>query len=129
MSDTADNPRLGRTLVGAVPTLLVLAAIGAAGWWGHSHGWTVPKFSTLTGPPAAADDWCRDHSVKESECVECHPDLLPKPKPRGACKPHELSECVTCNPDLAQVAAAAVPADDLDRARRSLAFAPRPKNL
>src|SRR5262249_36461237 len=132
MADSATEQRHGvpRTLLGTIPTLLVLAAIGAAGWWGHKHGWTVPKFSALSGPPAAADDWCRDHSVPESQGVECHPELLPKGTPKGWCAVHGVPECVLCNPELAQlkVTASVTPAD-LERSKRALAFAPRPENI
>src|SRR3989304_5308108 len=52
----------------ALPTLFVLGAIGALGYWGHHTGWTLPKFSALTGNghvhPA---DWCVEHGVPESQ--------------------------------------------------------------
>ena len=55
--------------------------------WGHRAGWTIPKFSSLTGH---ADDeqsgWCSEHNVLESQVCGVQPDLLPKPKCLGWCK-------------------------------------------
>ena len=57
----------------------------------------------LGGGNAAPSDWCPEHLVPESICVECRPDLMPKPKEFGFCREHGVSECVTCHPELAQV--------------------------
>ncbi|HEY2784547.1 MAG TPA: efflux RND transporter periplasmic adaptor subunit [Fimbriiglobus sp.] len=131
--DSLDRePRQGfiRTVVGAIPTILVLGAIGAVGWWGHTHNWAVPKFSTLTDGPTAADDWCREHNVPESVCVECNPDVMPAAKPRGWCRVHGVPECVLCLPELAQLSVvASVTQADLARAKRSLEFTPRSENI
>jgi len=51
---------------------------------------------------AVEDDWCSEHLVPESQCVECNADLMPKPKPKCFCKLHGVAECVICNPELAQ---------------------------
>jgi membrane fusion protein, heavy metal efflux system len=112
----------------AVPTLLVLALVGAIGWWGHHNGWKPPKFSALTGATAASDDWCAEHSVPESICVECDDKLMPKPKPVGWCKIHGVAECVLCHPELAQTKKPAVTPQLLDQAKRALEFAPRTTN-
>lgn len=113
-----------------VPTLLVLAVIGAVGWWGHHHGWKLPKFSELSGAAVKEpDDWCGEHNVPESRCVECNDSLMPKGEPRGWCKTHGVAECVLCNPDLAQTT---TPPSDLaaarERALKALSFADRPAN-
>ncbi len=114
---------------GALPTLIVLAGAGAVGWWGHHSGWKVPKFSELNGVVKEKDDWCAEHNVPESACVECDPFLLPRAKPRGWCKLHGVAECVLCDPGLAQLPETPVVAPaDLDRAKRALAFADRPAN-
>ena len=123
--DTVPRRGLVYTLINTIPTVLVLAAIAAVGWWGHKHEWTVPKFSTLTEGPTAEDDWCRDHNVPESECVECHPELLPPATARGWCTVHGIPECVLCNPELAQLKTVfSVSQTDWDRAKRALEFAP-----
>lgn len=128
--ETVHRTGFFRTLFGSVPTLLIVAAIGAAGWWGHNHGWQVPKFSTLTGGSAPVDDWCKDHSVPESECVECNPDLLPVGKRAGWCEVHGIPECVLCNPTLAQLRGTpTVSSADLTLAKSALDFTPRPTNI
>lgn len=116
-------------VAGVLPTLVVLAGAGAVGWWGHHAGWKLPKFSELTGRVTPPDDWCQDHNVPESACVECDPSLLPRAEPRGWCKRHGVPECTLCDPTLAQLPGTpTVTAADLDRAGRSLAFADRPGN-
>ena len=133
----ADPPALPRnpvrafvgTVAGVIPTLLVLAGAGAVGWWGHHSGWKLPKFSELSGVAQEKDDWCPDHNVPESACVECDDALMPKGKARGWCKIHGVPECTLHHPDLAQLSKTpAVSAADLDRAKRSLDFAVRPAN-
>lgn len=114
---------------GAMPTLLVLAGAGAIAWWGHHSGWTLPKFSELNGEVKEKDDWCSEHNVPESECVECDDSLMPKGKPRGYCRVHGVAECVLDHPELAQLPKTpTVTQADLDRAKRSLDFADRTAN-
>ena len=117
---------LGRT----VPTLLVMGGLAALGWWGHHTGWTMPKFSVLAGNgQAEKDDWCAEHAVAESVCVECRPDLFPKGKEFGWCTEHGNPECSLEHPEVAQLKVKPqVSPDDLARAQRALAFAPRPEN-
>jgi len=118
--------RVGRIL----PPLAVFAALVGLLAWGHHSGWTLPKFSALTGRGTdAKDDWCDEHFVPESGCVECNPDLVPKPKSFGWCKPHGVHNCPLDHPEIAQTATPArVTPADLDRARRALDFADRPEN-
>lgn len=117
------------SIAGSIPTFFVVAVAGAVGWWGHHSGWKLPKFSELNGHVKAKDDWCREHNVPESICVECNPDLLPRPAFREWCKLHGVPECTLCNPELAQLPETpVVTAADLDRAKRALDFADRPGN-
>ena len=89
----------------AVPSLLAFALLGGVMYLGHHTGWKLPKASELWGHAApVADDWCAEHLVPASACIECQPDLLPKPKPRGFCREHGVAECVLHYPELAQVA-------------------------
>lgn len=87
-------------LAHALPNLIVFTLLGAILWWGHHTGWKMPSLHTEA--TATADDWCSEHLVPESKCVECNADLVPKPKPKGFCKVHGVAECVICNPELAQ---------------------------
>jgi cobalt-zinc-cadmium efflux system membrane fusion protein len=118
--------RLGRT----IPAVLVFTALGGLFAWGHYSGWAVPRFSALTGAaPDDKDDWCRAHSIPESQCVECNPALMPKPKEYGWCKKHGVHECVLEHPDVAQTPTRAqVSTAHLDRAERALALAERAEN-
>lgn len=88
-------------LANAIPNLIVFTLLGAILWWGHHSGWKLPSLHGET--TAAADDWCSEHLVPESKCVECNAELMPKPKPKGFCREHGVAECVICNPELAQV--------------------------
>jgi cobalt-zinc-cadmium efflux system membrane fusion protein len=118
--------RLGRT----VPPVVVFGTLVGLLAWGHHTGWALPKFSALAGGPLGAnDDWCDEHSVPESECVECNSNLMPRPKAFGWCKVHGVHDCPLEHPEVAQVAGrATVTAADLDRAKRALEFADRPEN-
>lgn len=114
----------------AVPPVVVFGVLLGVLAWGHHSGWTLPKFSSFTGGAAEGKDvWCDEHSVPESECVECNVDLMPRPKSFGWCKVHGVHDCPLEHPEVAQVAGRArVTADDLDRAKRALEFASRPEN-
>src|SRR5438128_4475293 len=72
-----------------LPTLLVLGVLGGFAYWGHHTGWKIPKFSALIGRSSGQEkDWCPEHSVPESQCVECNADLLPKGKAPPYCRKH-----------------------------------------
>jgi cobalt-zinc-cadmium efflux system membrane fusion protein len=107
----------------------VFVALGGLLYWGHRTGWAVPKFSALTGATPTKDDWCPEHAVSESNCVECNPALLPRPKAHGWCDDHGISECPLCHPDVAQLPKPPAVTDaDRERAARALAFTDRPEN-
>src|SRR5262245_35285224 len=126
MSDRAFRSALA-ALARGLPTVLVLAALAALAWWGHRTGWALPSFAALTGEPAKEkDDWCGEHGVPESACVECNSSLLPKGKDHGWCKAHGVHNCPLEHPDVAQLSEAPrVTPEDLERARVALAVMPR----
>lgn len=113
-----------------IPTLLVMALLGGMGVYGHRTGWKLPKFSALAGNGMAErEDWCEEHGVPESQCVECHPDLLPRGKDYGWCNDHGVANCPLCHPDVAQLKQTPVVTDaDRQRAIRTLVAALRPEN-
>ena len=90
-------------IVGAIPNLLVFGLLAAVFATGHHYHWKLPKFSALwSQAPPAADDWCDEHLVPQSACLECRVDLKPKSKPLGWCQYHGVAECVICHPERAQ---------------------------
>jgi cobalt-zinc-cadmium efflux system membrane fusion protein len=97
------KPSMLRWLGRKLSSLVVFGVLGGLMLWGHHTGWTIPKFSALIGHGDQEDaNWCGEHNVPESECVECNPTLLPKPKPFGWCSLHGVHECPLCHPEVAQ---------------------------
>jgi cobalt-zinc-cadmium efflux system membrane fusion protein len=117
-------------LVRVFPTLAVLLALAGLAYWGHHTGWALPKFSSLAGTEHDdKDDWCNEHDVPESLCVECKPSLLPKAKEFGWCKKHGVPDCLFEHPELTQLQGKPkISQADLARASRALGFAERPEN-
>jgi cobalt-zinc-cadmium efflux system membrane fusion protein len=116
-----------RGLVGqGLPNLLVFALLAGVFLVGHQTGWKLPRLGEMFTTAPAADDWCADHLVPESICVECKEGLLPKPPKFGFCRAHGVAECVTCHPELAQVSGEPrLPAYDTAEA---IALMSRPEN-
>jgi membrane fusion protein, heavy metal efflux system len=131
-----ESPRTGRIgsvvrwLLGSIPTALVLAALAGLAWWGHHTDWKLPTFAAIAGEqPAEKADWCEEHSVPESMCVECNPKLMPAGKDYGWCTEHGTHQCPLCHPELAQVAKPpAISPAERERVSRALALRERPKN-
>ncbi len=117
-------------LIRSVPTLCVLALLGGVGYYGHHSGWKLPKFSELAGAKSEEkDDWCEEHGVPESQCVECHPELMPKGPDYGFCQEHGVHNCPLDHPDVAQLKTLpTVLKGDFARAERALAVEKRKQN-
>jgi cobalt-zinc-cadmium efflux system membrane fusion protein len=122
--------RLHRVLGHLFPAALALGCVAGVVALGQATHWKLPKASALLGEAKEEeDDWCKEHGVPESVCVECRPDLLPRGRTYKWCKEHGVPECPLCHPDLAQLPCRPEVTDaDRDRAARSLAFAPRAEN-
>jgi cobalt-zinc-cadmium efflux system membrane fusion protein len=125
--------RLGRATRLAGRLLVVALALGCAAgvaYLGYRTHWAMPKFSALLGetePPK--DDWCTEHGVPESACVECDKSRLPSAKGSGWCRVHGVPDCPLEHPEVAQTPSPPAVTDaDRERAARTLAFAPRPEN-
>jgi cobalt-zinc-cadmium efflux system membrane fusion protein len=114
----------------AVPTMFALAAVAALVLVGQRTGWRMSKFSELMGNTVAEkDDWCAEHSVPDSQCVECQKGCMARGKEFGWCKLHGVSECPLEHPDVAQLSPPpTITQEDRDRAQRALSFAPRVEN-
>lgn len=113
-----------------IPAVLALGLLAGVVVAGQRSKWVLPKASALRGEgKRAADDWCETHGAPESICVECDADLLPRPPQTGWNKEFGVHDCPFDNPSIAQTAyPPRITSDDLERARRALAFAPRPPN-
>ncbi|MBA4067792.1 MAG: efflux transporter periplasmic adaptor subunit [Isosphaera sp.] len=124
------RPRLRRVLGHLFPAAMTLGCVAGLLALGRATDWKLPRASALRGEDKAeTDDWCKEHGVPETECVECRPDLLPRAKAHGWCKTHEVNECPHCHPEVAQLPAGALVTDaDRDRVARALSFAPRAEN-
>lgn len=114
----------------AIPNVFVLAALAGLAYWGHHTGWTVPSFAALTGGESKGrDDWCSEHGVPESQCIECNTDLLPRGQDYGWCRKHGIPNCPFEHPEIAQLPEPPpITPADLERARRALDLLPRPEN-
>lgn len=131
-SVTESPSRFGRlTLFVAhqIPIVLVLASLAGLGVYGHYSHWQLPKFSSLAGTAVPLPmDWCEEHGVPESQCVECNPSLLPKVPDYGWCTEHGVHNCPLHHPDVAQVKEAPV-VSEADFIRAARAFSVRPRKV
>lgn len=93
-----------KVVAGGIPNLIVFSLLGGVMYFGHHTGWKMPTVSEVMGTATvASDDWCSEHLVPESQCIECRPELYPKGEPLGFCREHGVAECVIHHPELAQV--------------------------
>ena len=91
-------------ILGSIGPTLVLVGFAAVFYFGHHNDWKIPKFAALTGShEPVASDWCEEHAVPESICVECDPTLMPKGPDYGWCKVHGVHNCPLDHPDVAQL--------------------------
>jgi len=129
-NSSSPQPTILARIAQTVPTLLVIGVLVGLGFFGHHYGWKIPKFSELTGSGVVAPtDWCKEHGVPESVCVECDPYLMPAGPDYGWCEVHGVHNCPLEHPDVAQLKETpAIETADLERAARALALMPRPEN-
>lgn len=122
-----ERRRWWKRVLNVIPNLVVFTILGGVMYLGHHTGWKLPKMSALLGEAAATpDDWCAEHLVPESSCIECRSDLLPAAKPQGFCRTHGVAECVIDHPELAQVnGKPELPKYDT---RRAISLKARPEN-
>ncbi|WP_417377413.1 efflux RND transporter periplasmic adaptor subunit [Gimesia maris] len=132
---TSKRRGFGRVLslaVGSIGPTIVLLGFAAIFYYGHHNDWRIPKFAAITGTQETiVDDWCEEHAVPESICVECDPTLMPKGQDYGWCSEHGVHNCVLHHPDLAQLKeppSTEQLSQDLRRATQALALVSRPEN-
>jgi cobalt-zinc-cadmium efflux system membrane fusion protein len=132
LSSRPPRLRTGRWawLIRSVPNFLILLALGGLAFWGHQTGWKLPRFSELSGAvPPEKDDWCAEHAVPETICVECNPGRWPRARAVGWCAVHGVHECPWEHPEIAQLPSVpAISPAALARAGQALAFAERTAN-
>jgi cobalt-zinc-cadmium efflux system membrane fusion protein len=121
---------LRRWLRRTIPATLVIAVLIGLAVWGHNNEWNLPKFSALMGGDGgAAEDWCKEHNVAESQCIECNSALVPRETDYGWCKEHGVAQCPLHHPEIAQVQEIiSVTSADFERAQKALATLPRSEN-
>lgn len=116
----------GRSVVAILPFFV----LGGLLFWGQRTGWRVPSFSSMkNAAESTPEDWCPEHRVPESICVECRPNVLPRPKPYGWCETHGVHECPLDHPEVSQLdKTPEVTAADRAQVERALALMPRTEN-
>lgn len=93
-----------RSTASRASTALMIATLGLIFYMGHRLEWKIPKFSELAGKTARSeDDWCKEHNVPESICVNCRTELMPKTTDHGWCMLHGVHNCLYEHPELAEL--------------------------
>lgn len=124
--DRSERGGLLGWLLRTIPTAGVLALLGGIGYWGHHTEWT---FSSQKPVTAAVPDWCERHGTVASTCVECNPELLPKPPTFGWCARHGVHDCPLDHPEVAQLAKPVrISPADFGRAEKALQLRKRAEN-
>ena len=125
------QPNMVATILGWIPSVVVLGLLAGIGWYGHHNDWKLPSYSSIaTTEVASGPKWCDSHGVPEDDCVVCDPSLLESPPELTFCNEHGVHGCVLHHPDLAQTKTAVDVTDtDLQRAAEALALIPRAENL
>jgi cobalt-zinc-cadmium efflux system membrane fusion protein len=109
---------------------LVVAILAVVAIWGHTSDWTLPTFLASDGSAESASNaWCAEHSVPESQCIECQKGLVPAVRDYGWCKEHGVSNCTLHHPELVQLKSPpSTSPEQLERAAAALALRPRSEN-
>src|SRR3954468_14727584 len=113
-----------------VPTVAIVAGIVGLAIWGNATEWSMPKFSALFGGKTEeAADWCDEHNVPESQCVECNKSLCPIGMDYGWCSLHGVMQCPLEHPDIAQLRTPpTITPAMLERANWAVTLRPRQEN-
>ena len=118
------------TVIGWIPSTLVVGGLIALAWFGHHNDWKLPSFGSMSADAESQVEWCDSHGVAESDCINCVIGLVADAPDLTFCKVHGVHGCVLENPSLAQTRQPAeVLPRDLERAERALAIQPRRENL
>src|SRR4051794_29177082 len=112
------------------PTAIVVGGIVGLAVWGNATEWSVPKFSSLFGGAAEeAANWCDEHNVPESQCVECNKSLCPIGMDYGWCAVHGGVQCPPEHPGIGPIRTApTITPEMIERANRAVTLRPRQEN-
>ena len=122
--------RLMVTVAGWIPSVLVVAGLGALAWYGHHNDWKLPSFANTASRAENGPAWCDSHGVPEDECINCISGLIEDPPKLAFCDIHGVHGCVLHDPSLAETKSPAEVADsDIARAEQALTVRPRRENL
>ncbi|MEZ6049625.1 MAG: efflux RND transporter periplasmic adaptor subunit [Planctomycetaceae bacterium] len=110
--------------------MLVIITLAGIGAYGHFNHWKLPSYTELTGSVATlAQDWCEEHGVPESRCINCNSELMPPGPDYGWCTEHGVHNCVLHHPDVAQLKEPPESTgDDMKRATVAISIRERPHN-
>lgn len=128
-SDSAPAERGARYWLGFVTPAVVLAALGAIGYWGHRTDWQFASASSSPVVGLTPVSWCEEHGVTEEECVVCQPGLLPVDAPVEWCKEHGVHACPLCNPAIIQAREPKQLDGQRERVAEALALRQRAENV
>lgn len=110
------------SFLGGLLLFRVWVAVASAGRENLALPAPIARVFFKLAPPteAEAEEWCGEHHVPESQCVNCHPDLWPRPRQAWSwCDEHMVPECPLCQPEIAELASPVeVHEEDRERARR-----------
>lgn len=130
--DAAPRSSLVRGWFSWTPTVAVVAALCALGYWGHVTHWKMTGLGGLFGagePATESAAWCDEHNVPEEECVECRPTILPAPENSPWCKEHGVQPCPLCHPEVIQTPSTpTISPAEFDRVSQALALRKRSEN-
>ena len=128
-SPDTDKPGIWSRLVDYAITAIAVAGFAGLFYWGQRTGWQLNRGAAAAENDSEKNDWCEEHRVPESICIECHPEKVPPSPSYGWCEEHGVSNCLWEHPDLAETTVRpTIAAGELSRIRAGLGFTPRAEN-
>ncbi|TWT51721.1 Cobalt-zinc-cadmium resistance protein CzcB [Thalassoglobus neptunius] len=119
------------TIIGWIPSVVVIVGLGGLAWYGHHNDWKLPSAQSLTGESVAATGpaWCESHGVPEKDCIVCTPGLIENSAKLTFCNQHGVHGCPLCNPELAETKSTYTATEnELKRVENALALQRRKEN-
>jgi cobalt-zinc-cadmium efflux system membrane fusion protein len=94
-----------QVVISALPAVAVFAVLGGVALWGHLSHWKFPVAAAVGGNSndGNSDDWCDEHAVPNSICVECNPGKFPDVPHFDWDADYGIPDNVLAHPEIAQV--------------------------